>query len=121
MACDLCLLRETSELTKKPALTMAQRVRTWLIVALIMVNVGLTAAFVWVLLGGTITDRISIYIRDRHLYAPPMIALIVTLSAPAWEAAKWVFKSFLPNAERKQKFGHAVLHGIRRLAKPRLL
>jgi len=52
--------------------------RAWTIVVLITANVLLALIFVAILLGGSGTDEIVKYVKEQHLYAPPITALLVS-------------------------------------------
>lgn len=92
--------------------------RTWTIVVLIIANALLALLFIAILLGGSITDEINKYVRERHLYAPPIAALLVLLWPFLWEGIKWLIKLHLPDTKEQKRLLRAVLDLVRKLAKP---
>ncbi len=92
--------------------------RTWTIVVLICANVLLALLFVAVLLGGSITAEMGKYVTERHLYAPPIAGLLVSLGPFLWEGIKWLIKLHLPSTKKREKLFRAAVDRIRKLARP---
>lgn len=90
--------------------------RTWTIVVLILANIMLTLLFVTILLGGSITDEMARYVKERHLYAPPLVVMLGALWPMLWKVIKSLINVRLPQKEQK-KLLRAALDPIRKLTR----
>jgi YVTN family beta-propeller protein len=73
------------------------RVVTFAIASLMAINIVLTLLFLVVLFGGPLTDDFKKYITKRLLYAPPILASLVSLSPVAWAIIKGWLTPHLPS------------------------
>jgi len=85
----------------------------WVIAALVVINVLLVLLFLEVLFGGAITDGIEKYVKDRYLYAPPVVALLVSslvsLWPLLWKGTKWLLAPHLPGPAKQKRLFHSML------------
>src|SRR6266516_3717450 len=92
------------------------RLLTWTIASLTVVNFLLVVVFIGVLLSGSLTEGITKYIAERHLYAPPTVAVPVSLWPLLWGGVKWLVKRHLPDQGQQNRFFQATLAPLRKLA-----
>jgi hypothetical protein len=98
------------------------RLRTWMIVVLVIANVLLLLLFFVVLLGGSLaTGELSKYFIEKNIYAPPIAALLLLISPFLWpylrEGLNWFAKRLIPNVKGQPRFNGTAIDRFRALAK----